>query len=70
MADGEQKTWNRVQYGKRAGTVHDFVSQTEGGKLYERALDFTKRTANDSNVMQEAGKKWRAARGGEKYTNK
>lgn len=55
---------------QRAGTVQKFVSRTEGGKLYERALDLTKRTVNSSNVMQETGKKRRAARRVEKNTNK
>lgn len=40
---------------QRAGTVCSFVCHTEGGKLYKRALDLTKRTANNSNVMQETG---------------
>lgn len=56
---------------QRAGAVCSFVYRTEGGKLYKRALDLTKRTANNSNVMQETGQKWEAARRSEKKsTNK
>lgn len=51
---------------QRAGAVCNFVYHTEGGKLYKRALDLTKRTANNSNIMQETGQKWKAARRGEK----
>lgn len=55
---------------QRAGTVQNFDSQTEGGKLCERASDLTKRTVNNSNVMQETGRKWKAARRGGKNINK
>lgn len=55
---------------QRAGTVQNFGFQTEGGKLYENALDLTKGTVNNSNVIQETGKKWSAARRGEKNINK
>lgn len=51
---------------QRAAAVCNFVYHTEGEKLYKRALDLTKRTANNSNVMQETGQKWKAARRGEK----
>lgn len=55
---------------QRAGAVCSFVYRTEGGKLYKRALDLTKRTANNRNVMQETGQKWEAARRSEKNINK
>lgn len=51
---------------QRAGAACNFVYHTEGEKLYKRSLNLTKRTANNSNVMQETGQKWKAARRGEK----
>lgn len=55
---------------QRAGAVCSFVYHTEAGKLYKRALDLTKRTVKNSNIMQETGQKWKAARRGEKNINR
>lgn len=56
---------------QRSGAVCNFDYHSEGGKLYKRALDLTKRTPNNSNVMQETSQKWKAAaRGGKKKINK
>lgn len=51
---------------QRAGADCNFVYHTEEGKLYKRALDLTKRTVNNINVMQDTGQKWKAARRREK----
>lgn len=69
MAQSARKPGSELNM-QRVGAAGNFVYHTEGGKFYKRALDLTKRTANNSNVMQETGQKWKTARRGEKNINK